>query len=87
MSLETVAGIFIGALAAHVVIDIFLLIKKKIKKSRPTEIVKRSNVIQYDEMGYPLRLCIVKDGEEPARQVWLDTTVEEGDIELKWKKE
>lgn len=41
---------------------------------------KISNVIQYDSMGYPLRLIINAKGE----QVWLDTVVSEGDVELKW---
>lgn len=40
---------------------------------------KTSNVVQYDSMGYPLRLCINAKGE----QVWLDTIVREGDVELK----
>ena len=40
---------------------------------------KTSNVVQYDSMGYPLRLSINAKGE----QVWLDTIVREGDVELK----
>lgn len=42
----------------------------------------RSNVIQYDEMGYPLRLCIFSNGE----QRWVDTYEQDGDVVLKWKE-
>lgn len=45
-------------------------------------ITERSNVIQYDDMGYPLRLCIMSD----SRQVWIDTDEEDGDVVLKWSK-
>lgn len=44
-------------------------------------IVKRSNVIQFDEMGYPLRLCIMSDGD----QAWLDTYEQKNDIVLEWE--
>lgn len=49
---------------------------KDIMKFEP----KISNVVQYDSMGYPLRLSINAKGE----QLWLDTVVREGDVELKW---
>ena len=42
----------------------------------------RSNVIQFDEMGYPLRLVITRDGD----QVWIDTNEREGDIVLEWEE-
>lgn len=41
----------------------------------------RSNVIQYDSMGYPLRLVINRDD----KQVWIDTTEFDGDVVLKWE--
>lgn len=41
-----------------------------------------SNVIQYDEMGYPLRLIIDKNG----KQVWIDTIERENDVVLIWSK-
>ena len=50
------------------------------RKEEKRKITDRSNVIQYDDMGYPLRLVIV-DGKE---QMWIDTCEEEGDIALKW---
>ena len=53
-------------------------------------IVERSNIVQYDTMGYLLRLCIIeylrgrKKGE--TEQVWLDSIEQEGDVECKWTK-
>lgn len=52
------------------------------KKSKKVKIVERSNVIQFDDMGYPLRLCIMSDG----KQEWLDTNEREGDVTLKWEE-
>lgn len=43
-------------------------------------IVKYSNVIQYDDMGYPLRLVIDNKG----KQLWIDTEQRENDVVLKW---
>lgn len=40
-----------------------------------------SNVIQFDSMGYPLRLCIFTDGE----QRWVDTYERDGDVVLEWE--
>lgn len=51
-------------------------------KNQTRTIVERSNVIQFDEMGYPLRLVIMSDGN----QIWLDTTERDGDVVLKWAK-
>ena len=47
-----------------------------------------SNAIQYDEMGYPLRLVIVDNGDGTSRQLWIDIDVSEihsQDFLLKWK--
>ena len=52
------------------------------KKKDIPRIKIRSNVIQFDDMGYPLRLCIFSDGE----QRWVDTYEKEGDIVLRWEK-
>jgi len=62
---------------------IFLTLFKKIfeKKNIPRKIVARSNIVQYDDMGYPLRLCVMSDGE----QIWLDSYDEETDLVCKWK--
>ena len=49
------------------------------------KILNRSNVIQYDEMGYPLRLCII-DYKNRTDQIWIDTTEQEGDVVLQWQE-
>lgn len=56
--------------------------KSKFSNNKSLYIKWRSNVIQYDEMGYPLRLIINHKG----KQVWLDTYEEDGDVVLEWKK-
>lgn len=55
------------------------------KKKSKFEILERSNIIQYDDMGYPLRLCIVKNGNK-TDQMWIDTYEQDGDVILKWCK-
>lgn len=52
------------------------------KKEEVPYIKRRSNVIQFDEMGYPLRLIINRYDD----QVWIDTDEREGDIVLEWEK-
>lgn len=44
-----------------------------------------SNVIQFDEMGYPLRLCIMIDKSGKIDQTWIDTIEQIGDVTLHWK--
>lgn len=55
------------------------------------KIVQRSNAIQFDEMGYPLRLCIVKCECGMTDQAWIDTgkryEMKENDVEVLWNKE
>ncbi len=53
-----------------------------LKAKAQHRIVEYSNVIQYDEMGYPLRLVIDNNGE----QLWIDTTERENDVVLIWYK-
>lgn len=51
------------------------------------KIIKRSNVIQYDTMGYPLRLCIVSTDRSfgvKTDQIWIDTIEQVGDVVLQW---
>lgn len=56
------------------------------EKKDPFRIIHRSNTIQFDEMGYPLRLCIVTgNGRDKPERVWLDTIEEEGDIVFEFK--
>lgn len=50
------------------------------------EIIQISNVIQRDDMGYPLRLCITRcKGCGMIDQRWIDTDERDGDVELIWK--
>lgn len=55
------------------------------KKNTKTDnsIALRSNIIQFDEMGYPLRLVLLKNGE----QVWLDTYEQKEDLILEWSRD
>lgn len=53
-----------------------------LKQKKKYKIVEYSNVIQFDGMGYPLRLVIDSKG----KQLWIDTTERDGDIVLKWEK-
>lgn len=51
------------------------------KTKKKHKIVEYSNVIQFDEMGYPLRLVIDNYG----KQLWIDTTERETDVVLLWE--
>ena len=53
------------------------------RKKEITHVIERSNVIQFDEMGYPLRLCIMSD----RTQRWIYTDEREGDVVLKWEEQ
>ena len=39
------------------------------RKKEITHVIERSNVIQFDEMGYPLRLCIMSDRKKAALDI------------------
>lgn len=64
------------------------------RKGHDWEVTERSNIIQQDDMGYPLRLCIVtckRCGK--SDQIWLDTNIsaiqeiENGkSVLLEWEK-
>ena len=50
---------------------------KKMMCNHDWKITERSNVIQQDNMGYPLRLCIWQCSKcGKSDQVWLDTSEE-----------
>ena len=58
------------------------VISDKLKSNpRRFSISERSNVIQYDCNGNPLRLVIMNNGE----QCWLDTIEEQNDVILEWR--
>lgn len=50
------------------------------------KITEKSNVIQFDEMGYPLRLCIIECTCGKSDQMWIDTIEEDNDVILKWNQ-
>lgn len=50
------------------------------RKNKNWAVLKVSNIVQYDSMGYPRVLCICSDGE----QRWIDTYDKEDDVEIKW---
>lgn len=58
------------------------IFKKLFKKEDISRVKEYSNIIQFDDMGYPLRLCIMSDGD----QRWVDTYEEEEDLVLTWNK-
>lgn len=58
------------------------MFKKLFPKKEIPRIKIRSNVIQFDSMGYPLRLCIFTDG----KQRWVDTYERDGDVVLIWEE-
>ena len=71
-----------------------MIIKKLLNKFRGTSqgdkslhVIYYSNAIQYDEMGYPLRLVIVDNGDGTTRQLWIDIDAREirlNDFVLIW---
>ena len=67
------------------------MIFKKMHICEFNKIVRRSNAIQFDEMGYPLRLCIFKCECGATTQRWVDTgeryEMKENDVEVIWDKE
>ena len=73
-----------------------MIIKNLLKKLRGTfqgdktlHVIYYSNAIQYDDMGCPLRLVIVDNGDGTTNHLWIDIDVREirsQDFVLKWKK-
>ena len=73
-----------------------MIIKNLLKKLRgkfqgdnPLLVIYYSNAIQYDEMGYPLRLVIVDNGDGTTNHLWIDIDVREirlQDFVLKWER-
>lgn len=57
----------------------------KIFKGHKWVIKECSNVIQYDSMGYPLRLCICECSRcHKSDQQWIDSNECKSDVILKW---
>ena len=73
-----------------------MIIKNLLKKLRGTSqgdkslhVIYYSNAIQYDEMGYPLRLVIVDNGDGTTNHLWIDIDVRKirsQDFVLIWER-
>ena len=50
-------------------------------------IIMTSNVVQYDEMGYPLRLFMMRTSDGLVDHVWRDTVERDGDVVIEKEKE
>ena len=60
---------------------------KKLHKHNFNKFAYTSNVVQFDNMGYPLRLCIMKCDCGMTNQEWIDVlenSVTNKDVILKW---
>lgn len=78
-----VAFISIGWAAA--VLTAYIIEDVSEKKNECFKVVTESSFISYDEMGYPLRLCVVKTSKKPGtpfKQMWLDSDERPGDIKV-----
>ena len=62
---------------------------KKLHKHNFNKFAYISNVVQFDNMGYPLRLCIMKCDCGMTNQDWIDvpeSSVTDKDVILEWKQ-
>ena len=62
---------------------------KKLHKHDFNKFAYTSNVVQFDSMGYPLRLCIMKCGCGMTNQEWIDvseSSVTDKDVVLEWER-
>lgn len=58
-------------------------------RNQANKIIMKSNVVQYDGMGYPLRLVMIESGDGTVNHIWRDIAIDdlkETDVELKWTK-
>ena len=75
--------------AALILVYFFYLVAVEVHKilnedkNNKRKIEEKSNVIQYDQMGYPLRLVIMSSGE----QIWIDAHERDGDVVLEWSRQ
>ena len=51
------------------------------------KIKERSNIIQYDNMGYALRLFLCKCSCGKTKQIWIDSTESESDCICIWTEQ
>lgn len=65
------------------------LFNKTFHKHNFNKLYEKSNVIQYDDMGYPLRLYIMECDCGMTDQQWIDVptkSVTDKDVVLEWEK-
>ena len=63
------------------------LFKKLFHRHNFNKVAYKSNVVQFDDMGYPLRLYITKCDCGMTNQEWIDVpenSVTDKDVVLKW---
>ena len=64
------------------------IFRKLFKHEHNWQIKERSNVIQYDNMGYSLRLFLMKCSKcNQTRQEWIDSYVCNNDVVCKWEED
>ena len=51
------------------------------------KVKERSNIIQYDDMGYVLRLFLCKCSCGKTKQIWIDSVKCESDCICKWTEQ
>ena len=64
-------------------------LKKLSHRHNFNKLAYTSNVVQFDSMGYPLRLCIMKCDCGMTNQEWIDvqeSSVTDKDVILKWER-
>ncbi len=65
------------------------LFKKLFHGHKFNKVAYKSNVIQYDDMGYPLRLYIMECECSMTDQQWMDVPIEsvtDKDVVLEWER-
>ena len=77
-----ILSILVGIVMGYILNNIIASIRANRGECK---IIDRSNVIGYDDTGYPLRLCIVKYDNGDYEQMWLDTNAETSDVEIRWE--
>lgn len=61
---------------------------KRLLCSHNWKLKERSNVIQFDDMGYPLRLFICECSKcGRVEQMWIDSCESKSDVVCEWTKE
>lgn len=61
----------------------FVVERDRKNKHKHEFVIERDHLIQYDDIGYPLRRFTMRCACGEIKRVWLDTIAEEDDIELR----